>query len=1207
MSRSPGFGSPIVEKRVLVLLALLSSLLGILLLAPQAQAQAPAIVNTDLTGDQRNWLETFATGGETNRNANVLRISALVKHEQNRRVTAIKIDDDWDGSDDTSSGGNRSVTAQRPTVVDGYGYSRVTYEYRHPTNNTGMSCPVFGTRTRRTVKPVRIRAVLDNGTQTATTSSNIRFVASGNCLSAEDYPFLYERSQSASSINTGQSVTFTYVGDDPDVTGQDDFDGIRWRARRLSDGATTSPQTSCPNNGDNADKNLTVNFPDRGRWVIEAELLNNDCNESGDNMNPGYWHYIGAVDVNSPASSSPTINLTATRPQTNGNTTITAAVADPADSAEGGVAEALEWDLDGNTSNGVNGYEDFEQGNHKTGLTSAQRTRTINTAGMEPGLYTVRARVGDNGALGGADNIRRTATDTVQYLVNSPPTATSQSRSTMTEDPLELTLNGQDDDGDALTYTITDPPDHGTLSGSGTERTYTPDDGFAGTDGFTYRVSDGFGGSAMATVALRVDPDISIDAAPTDIEGTRAAEFEFSSRATGATFECRLDDGPYEACSSPKGYTDISDGSHLFRVRALAGTGTQPTEASAAFTLEAVPTVTIDSAPPAETDEISATFEFTAAEAGATVAPTTDCKLDGGEFRPCESPTRYTDLDDGEHTFVVRATDAFGKRATDTHSWAIDAIGSNTLIDSAPPPQTRETDATVTFSSPDPEATFECSFDDGAFEACSSPFEVAGLSEGAHTFRARAVDAAGIVDPTPASARWRVDLTPPESAIDAGPGSLTNDSTPTFEFSANEFNSTFECSIDGAPFAGCSSPFTSPTLAEGEHTFDVLAIDAAGNREQEATRSTFEVDLTAPGTRITSGPVEGSSVASDSATLGFDSPDPDADVFRCRLDDEGWRPCSSDSSQTYEGLAEGRHVFTVRAVDRAGNVDSTPPTRSWSVDTTPPQTSIEGGPSGTVRERTASFELGADDPDASFECSLDAAPFEPCGSPQAYADLSDGPHRFQARAIDSLGNVDPSPATRDWTIDSTREAPPAQQPQRKPCNFGRDDAPGCGDPFLRARAAAAGPGADTGERGFGKLVLKANGGKAELGSSRFWIPRGLRLEVLDDRGARLGRLEMFGYSRKRTVGLRSQAGGGSMVIAADEPTVTLERGGRRIAIENLPSRVRRLRLALESPDLAVRTNDCGTRSWEAMLGDREGNHARVATQSDVRCPKGAGR
>ncbi len=1183
----------------------LVSLLGacVLLGAFSAGAQAitPTIVNQDSVGGQTSWLESFASGGQTDKSANDLFVTVLVKHDPGKEVTGLKIDDDWDGTEESNGEGVRSVSAQQPNLSGGYGYSRVTYKYDNfPTSGTGMSCGVFS-GTRRTTKQVSMRAVLNDGSQTAATISSIKFVANGQCLGAEDYPFIFDRSQSATSIDTGQSVTFTYAGDDADTTGDDDFDGIRWRLRRVGDGTTTSPQTSCPNNGDNADKTLTVNFPNRGRWVVEAELLNNDCG-SDQNNNPGYWWYIGGVDVNSSASESPHLSLSATRPQINGNTVVTATADDSSDSSQGGTVQDIEWDVDENTSNGVNGYEDVSLGDVETGLSVAQRTRTINTNGKLPGLHTVRARIGDNGAISGADNIRRTASATTTYLVDHPPVVNNQSLATETETALPINLGAVDADGDALTYSITDPPDHGSLSGGTTATpTYTSATGYAGTDSFTVQVADGFGGTDSATISVRVDPDTIIDAGPTGTVDDRGASFEFHSRATGAVFECSLDGATFSACGSPQDYTDLDDGSHQFRVRAKAAGNTDQSPATRSWAIDAFPDIVIDSGPDPETADISATFAFTASQVGATTAPDTDCKLDGGDFRPCTSPITYNDVDDGSHTFVVRATDAYGKTATAQRTWSVDAVGSNTIIDSAPPAHTSSTDATVTFSSPDVDATFQCQMDGGPWLACDSPEDFTGLTEGEHVFRARAVDAANIIDPTPAKAVWKIDLTPPDTSFTAGPG-LTNDPTPTFEFDAvDELDVTFECSVDGGPFGSCSSPHTTASLSDGPHTIEARGTDEVGNEETSAASRNFTVDTTAPQTNITGGPGEGDRIASSGATLTFASPDSTA-TFRCKLDGGPWTACSGAGSQAYSGLSDGDHKFSVRATDSAGNVETSPPERNWYVDVTPPQTSILSGPSGVVRKTDASFELKADDAAATFECSIDGDAFAACISPQAYAGLTSGAHTFAVRAVDDIGNVDATPATRSWTVDTSQELPPrGQDPRRKKrCTF-EEDLARCGRPYMRARAIATSPG--TGRAGFGKVKMKANGGGAPLGAVVFKPAPGLTMHALDE--GEIGDLELFGFKKSRTVPITTAGPG--LGGADGKPTVRIAPAGRRVKITDLPAKVRRVRLVLDGPSLRVESIACVTRTWTAKLWDWKGFTTTVKTAADVRCPKGAGR
>jgi hypothetical protein len=52
-------------------------------------------------------------------------------------------------------------------------------------------------------------------------------------------------------------------------------------------------------------------------------------------------------------------------------------------------------------------------------------------------------------------------------------------------------------------------------------------------------------------------------------------------------------------------------------------------------------------------------------------------------------------------------------------------------------------------------------------------------------------------------------------------------------------------------------------------------------------------------------------------------------TFQCRLDGQPFRVCGSP--KTYKGLAEGRHVFRVRAIGPTGLVDPTPGVRNIRV------------------------------------------------------------------------------------------------------------------------------------------------------------------------------------------------------------------------------------------------------------------------------------
>jgi hypothetical protein len=341
----------------------------------------------------------------------------------------------------------------------------------------------------------------------------------------------------------------------------------------------------------------------------------------------------------------------------------------------------------------------------------------------------------------------------------------------------------------------------------------------------------------------------------------------------------------------------------------------------------------------------------------------------------------------------------------------------DTTIDAGPEGTTQETTARFEFSADEGGASFECRLDGGAWEGCTSPRDVGGLGDGTHVFAVRAQDAEGHVDATPATRSWVVDGHAPTVGFDRAPASPTNAESQSFEFSADE-TATFECSLDGAAFSACSSPHELSGLGEGSHQLAVRATDSTGNKGAPATTQ-FAVDRTPPDTRIDSGPA--AETDETSATFAFSAvgSEPGAS-FACTLDGAA---ASCTSPQSYQGLDDGDHTFTVAATDEAGNADPSPATRTWTIaGSDPPETEITAGPAGTILSRDVTFEFASSGPGASFECSLDGAPFEDCESPKGYTGLSIGHHTFQVVAGDRNG-TDPTPASRTFEIDDggTRE------------------------------------------------------------------------------------------------------------------------------------------------------------------------------------------
>ena len=90
-----------------------------------------------------------------------------------------------------------------------------------------------------------------------------------------------------------------------------------------------------------------------------------------------------------------------------------------------------------------------------------------------------------------------------------------------------------------------------------------------------------------------------------------------------------------------------------------------------------------------------------------------------------------------------------------------------------------------------------------------------------------------------------------------------------------------------------------------------------------------------------------------------------------------------------------------------------------SLEATPAHTTITGGTvaeGGTTTDRTASFTYESTEAAPTFQCAIDNGAFAACTPTTPI--LGNGPHTFRVRTVDPRGNVETTPATRSFTVDS---------------------------------------------------------------------------------------------------------------------------------------------------------------------------------------------
>jgi RHS repeat-associated protein len=138
-----------------------------------------------------------------------------------------------------------------------------------------------------------------------------------------------------------------------------------------------------------------------------------------------------------------------------------------------------------------------------------------------------------------------------------------------------------------------------------------------------------------------------------------------------------------------------------------------------------------------------------------------------------------------------------------------------------------------------------------------------------------------------------------------------------------------------------------------------------------------------------------------------------------------------EASKKHECRKAGTITFSpsgeVKGYGPTGEPPKTTPEPPPTTDTTPappppppgpPDTTINSGPSGAVATATATFAFTSTQSPSTFQCSVDGGAWAACLSPQTYTGLAEGTHLFQVRAVNSLSEVDATPAEAKWTVET---------------------------------------------------------------------------------------------------------------------------------------------------------------------------------------------
>jgi DNA/RNA endonuclease G (NUC1) len=279
-----------------------------------------------------------------------------------------------------------------------------------------------------------------------------------------------------------------------------------------------------------------------------------------------------------------------------------------------------------------------------------------------------------------------TATGTVNVTVNpinDAPSANGQSVTTNSNTPVGITLTGSDLETALanLNFAISVGPAHGTISGTGANRTYTPAPNYTGPDSFKFTTTDSGDGAAPALSSSEATVSITVN---DTVNPTIAAPASLNLVTGAGAISCDL--LVSDVSLGTANATDNSGAVSIERTGVPAGnifpvgttTITYIATDSAGNSAQTTQTVTVvDNTPPTFTAPTPVTVS--ADSSGQAPVPNFVAGLSGldncGTVTLSQSPTAGTMVGVGTHTVTITAQDQVGNITTESTTFTVQSNG----------------------------------------------------------------------------------------------------------------------------------------------------------------------------------------------------------------------------------------------------------------------------------------------------------------------------------------------------------------------------------------------------------------------------------------------------------------------------------------------------------------------------------------------------